>query len=178
MRKAVLILAVLLCAVPVFAFNSIVSVNAGDVAEYRTSSAGLSPDGISYGVDMYVRIWQFRLGTTVLRQFHPDRLVHGRFAIGFAFDIANSIRFMPSLEIPWFVRGGRFMFSEHESIPDQLANDTLGVRLDIEVPVNYMTFGLYAGLDTGLSVKGDKGGENRTMTDNFILGVKVGVTLY
>jgi len=85
---------------------------------------------------------------------------------------------MPSVEIPWFMEGKSFKFAEADGILEQLKKDTIGVRIDIEMPVNYMTVGVYAGLDTGLSISGSQIPEGKTMLDNLIVGAKVGVGLY
>lgn len=178
MKKVLAILLVLACLAPLFAFNSTIGVNAADVVEYKGNPAKFSGDGMAYGVDIYARFWNFRVGTTVLRQLHPTKTVLGRFSLGFAFDINNGIRFMPSVEIPWFMEDKSFKFAEADGILEQLKKDTLGVRIDIEMPVNYMTVGVYAGLDTGLSISGSQIPEGKTMLDNLILGAKVGVGLY
>lgn len=181
MKKVILILAILALMVPVFAFDSIVSVNAADVVEYKGNPVKFSGDGISYGIDGYVRVWYFRAGLTALRELHPTKTIHGRLGLGFAFDIANTVRLMPSFELSWYMQGRQFRFAEEgENLLKQLTYDTLKVRLDVEVPVNYMTFGLYAGLDTGLSINGISGGTlpSGTIIDNLLLGLRVGVGLY
>lgn len=178
MKKLIVVLVLAACVMPLFAFNSVIGVGASDVVEYRGNPAKFSTDGISFGVDVYARFWNFRAGATVLRQLHPDKTAHGRFALGFAFDIDNGVRFMPSVEIPWFIRDGKFWFAEAEGILEQLKKDTLCVRLDVEMPVNYMTFGLSLGLDTGLAVSGSQLPPDKTMLDNLMIGVKAGVTLY
>ncbi len=178
MKRFLAILVLAACIVPVFAFNSIIGVNAADVVEYRGNPAKFSGDGISYGVDIYARFWNFKVGATVLRQLHPDKTVHGRFLLGFAFDINNGVRFMPAVEIPWYVKDKKFWFADATGLLEQLKKDTLGVRLDIEMPVNYMTFGLSLGLDTGLSVSGSQLAPDKTMLDNLMIGLKAGVALY